>query len=478
MPDPAHPPPEIHVFPMPALTTSKRELAADAPSPGLSQAERIAAAHVARRLCVELQGVMALLPKNQRSASAMARALGIDRNTCQRLVASTATDNADERMLVRLPGIQGLRQFLRAVGSTHSNPATLETLAAAGAAIDAFEQLIDRVAGSQRKLKHRLEADPDPVDGSLRGPSDDLNARRALFKSAAEVVGRWSDVILSMSVIRPVPGHPELTETMRVQGRLGHMWRASAVPLEINAASPDHLALHTPTDAHGRVSVPTESVRHHQSLGSRPASGDTPDLLLTDFCTRPLPRVTSKNWGNRSIHVIDAAESADARPVDIVVGYRRSTPDKHPATQDPPIGEVSSILTYPSRRLISDVYLHRDIASRCIPSLELHLGSPTLGQPLRARWSTRFPGGPRLELLGSGLSHSASIAYDRHLELTTHAFRQVGWDPTEFIGYRCDVVFPIWQAAYCMLFDFSGNAMAEASGTPQPAGTPRKRGPR
>src|ERR1043165_5207718 len=102
MPDPAHPPPEIHVFPMPALTTSKRELAADAPSPGLSQAERIAAAHVARRLCVELQGVMALLPKNQRSASAMARALGIDRNTCQRLVASTATDNADERMLVRL----------------------------------------------------------------------------------------------------------------------------------------------------------------------------------------------------------------------------------------------------------------------------------------------------------------------------------------------------------------------------------------
>jgi hypothetical protein len=440
---------------MSALSIKARSSRADSPAPGLSQAERAAAAHVARRLCVELAGVIAILPKNQRSASAMARALRVDRNTCQRLVASTTADNADERVLVRLPGIQGLRQFVKAVGALHGTAQTLEALAAATAAIDSFEQLIDRVAGSQRRLRHRLEADPDPSGTTTRGPSDEANSRRLLFKAAAEVVGRWSDVTMSVSLIRPVLDNPLLTESVRIQGRIGHMWRASAVPFEINAASPDHLAINTPPS--GRYQ--DESTQ--QTLAARPARGDTPDLLLTDFCTRPLPRVTTRNMWNRSIHVIDAGEPAEGRPIDIVVAYRRSTPDKHPASQEPPIGEVSTVMTYPSRRLISDVYLHRDIASKCIPSLELHLGSPTLGQPLRARWSTRFPGGPRLELLGSGLAHAANAAYDRYLELIRHVFSQLDWDPDEFIGYRCDVGFPIWQAAYCMLFDFSANVMID-----------------
>jgi hypothetical protein len=35
-----------------------------------------------------------------------------------------------------------------------------------------------------------------------------------------------------------------------------------------------------------------------------------------------------------------------------------------------------------------------------------------------------------------------------------HVFERVGWDPEQFVGYRCEVAYPVWQAAYCMLFDF------------------------
>lgn len=468
--------PQVHVFDMSALPISSRDLRNEAPAAGLTKIEREAAAQVARRLCVELRGLITMLPKEQRSASAMARALGVDRNTCQRLVASTAVESTDERLLVRLPGIQGLRQFIEALRRDHTDGRSVDQLDAASAAIAAFESLIGRLGGSQRRLRQRLEADPDIDNGSVRVPSDELDARRVLFKAAAEVVGRWSDLMLSMSLIRPVPGNPLLTESVRAQARLGHVWRGSAVPLEINAAAPDHLALNSARGVQGQESG------IHQTLASRPARGDTPDLLLPQFCTLPLPKVTSRSWGNRAIHVIDAAESTNGNPIDVAVGYRRSTPDKHPATQDPPIGEISTIATYPSRRLICDVFLHRDIARMCIPSLEAHLGSPTLPQPLRARWSTRFPGGPRLELLGPGLRHVATPAYPRHLELTSHIFSEAGWDPEEFIGYRCDVMFPIWQAAYCLLFDFSGNTLADPDGASNADAAdsrakPKRRGP-
>jgi hypothetical protein len=442
------------------------------PAASFTKSEREAAAQIARRLCVEFRGLVSLLPKPLRSASAMSRALGVDRNTCQRIVSSTAIELTDERLLVRLPGVQGLRQFIEALKRDHSDGRSVDQLDAAAAAVDAFESLVQRLGGSQRRLRQRLEADPDLDSGTIRIPSDELDARRSLFKAAAEVVGRWSDLMVSMSLIRPVPGYPLLTDCVRAQARLGHVWRGSAVPFEINASAPDHLALNSARGFSG------EESGIHQSLASRPARGDTPDLLLPQFCTRPLPRVTSRSWGNRGLHVIDAAEPTNGEPIDVVVGYRRSTPDKHPATQDPPIGEVSTLTTYPSRRLICDVYLHRDIAKMCSPSLEAHLGSPSLPSPLRARWSTRFPGGPRLELLGAGLHNTATPAYSRQLELTSHVFSEVGWDPEEFIGYRCDVVFPIWQAAYCLLFDFSEHTMTEGQSTPAPtthADSPSKR---
>jgi hypothetical protein len=424
------------------------ELQADAPAPSLEPAERAAAAQVARRLAVELRAILTLLPKEERTASAMARALQVDRNTCQRLVASLAADEPNESLLVRLPGVQGLRQVIDAMGKRCREPAAGEQLAAAAAAIDALQVLIDRVAGSQRRLRHRLEADID-FGAESRGPGDDSHARRALFRAAAELVGRWSDVMTTMSIIRPHPSDPGLTETARIQGRIGHMWRASAVPLEIGASTPGVIALD-----------PVNGTTMH-TLHDRPARGDTPDSLLTDFCSRPLPRVTSRAHGKQSIQVIDPSEPASSRPIDIFVGHRRSTPDRHPATLDPPVGEISSLIVYPSRRLLADVFLHRDVARHCTPTTELHLGGfPAGASGHRARWSTRFPGGPRLDLLGAGLARTATPAYPRYTELTGHIFERLGWDPAHFIGYRIDVTYPIWQSAYCLLFDFGGSQPA------------------
>ena len=128
------------------------------------------------------------------------------------------------------------------------------------------------------------------------------------------------------------------------------------------------------------------------------------------------------------------------------------------------------MITFPARRLIFDVYLHREIARRCIPSIEAHLWNSSAGQQGLWRWSTRFPRGPRLLLLGTGLGNAEAERIPGHAALTAHVFERAGWDPTEFVGYRCDVEYPIWRAGYCMLFDFTGNELpdrpADAGGPP------------
>jgi len=417
----------------------------------LSEAEQLS-----RRLHSELRGVIELLPEAERGASAMSRSLEIDRATCQRIVGATARPDATPETLVQLPGVQGLRQFITAVERRPLDQAGAERLAATIAAVDRFESLLIELGGSQRKLKERLDANkPISGDGASapHGAADDPNAREILFRAAANMTGRWSAATLSVNIIRPMPGDSPMTEGARIHGLVGHCWRDQAVPLEIGQTASLRSSDEGPAFA---------------TLDTTPASGSTPGSLLPEFCSTPLPRVISRTVGPRVVHVIDTDDRPDPgsgrEPIDIITAHRATNPDRHPATLKPPVGEVWSLQNVATRRLVFDTFLHRDIARRCIPSLELHLWTPDVIRHGSNRWSTRFPGGPRLEVLGPGLRAVQTAAYERYPELLTHVFARLGWDSEEFVGYRCEVTFPVWRAGYCMLFDFSGNEIAPVGG--------------
>lgn len=412
----------------------------------LTPEQHAEAEQVARRLHAELREAIALLPESQRGASAMARGLSIDRATCQRIVAAAVRPQVGPEMLVQIPGVQGLRQFVSALAGRKGARAHSEQLAATSAAIDRFEELISQLAGSQRQLKMRLGLDgwaqtvePPPMHGG----ADDLAARESLFRAAAGITGRWSETLIDVRIIRPVPGLPLLTEGLRVRGMIGHVSRRDAVPLEMGGSAP--LRAQSPPG-------PAFS-----TLGAQPASGTSLGSLLPEFCSAPLPRVTSRSADDRVIHVIDTDGSSPERPVDIMLAQRGAQSDRHPASLRPALGEMWLLVTFPARRVVYDVYLHREIARRCIPSLELHLWGPDMGRHGSSRWSTRFPGGPRLEVLSSGIAGAATNAYPRHPALLQQVISEVGWSGDDFVGYRCEVHYPVWRAGYCMVFDFTGN---------------------
>jgi len=403
----------------------------------LNSREEAEAERVARRLSSELRTVIGLLPEPERGASAMSRALELDRATCQRLVAA-ARQAAGAETLVQMPGVQGLRQFLVAMARRTTDVGGVEKVVAAQAAVDNFEELINHLGGSQRKLRARLAAQRSSnADGTIqgRGGADDIGVRRALFKAAAAATGRWSDTMVYISLTRPVTGLPDKTEAVSARALLGHQARPDAVPLEVGFTS----ALREPMQR-----------ETHEVAG----------MVLEDFCTSPYPRVVSKSSRDAVVHVIDIPAASEAHGVDVVVARPSPTVERHPATMNPPIGELWNLINVPARKMIFDVYLHRDIARRCIPSVELHLWSLAAPSHVRARWSSRFAGGPRMELLGAGTRSAASLSYSRNAELTARLFALAGWNADEFVGYRCEVQYPLWRAGYCMEFDFSGNELA------------------
>lgn len=399
----------------------------------LTEAAMAKADQIGRRLQAELREVMDLLPAGHRAASAMARLLQLDRATCQRLVQGASGHNPGPRTLIVLPGVGGLRQFLAAVAERVPGAASAESVAGASAAVDRFQAFLDEVNLSQRGLRAVLEGSAGRVP-RFAAPPDDALARESLFVSAAEVVGRWSEASIHLSVIRPVPGDDTVTDWARARVLAGHRWRPSAVPLEVGGTA----TLRGPGPG--------------PSMGAlEPAQGSG---LLEAFCTRPIPPVVAKAAGKRMVHVIDTDAVAGQGPADIVTATRVARPDPHPATLSPPVGEVWALQNIPARRLVFDTLVHRTMAAACVAGLEAHLWMPDVGSRHdAARWSTRLPGGPALTPLSvRDLSTGAFAAYP---DLVAHVFDELAWPIDEFVGFRCDVAYPVWRGGYVMRFDFA-----------------------
>ncbi len=423
--------------------------------PPLSLEERSDATQLARRLQGELREVIGLLPEPSRNASSMSRSLELDRATCQRIVSVCATNDASAELLVNLPGVQGVRQFIAAVARRIKPGSGVEVLASANASADQFETVLDRLAGSQRRLKARFLAGAPTLESAASmglepdAPADDAGLRETLFRAASALVGRWSQLTVDTRLVWPALSGPEQTDGARIRGLIGHVEGPSSVPLETGETSSARaLDGNSPAFA---------------TLDARPASGATPQSLLVDFCSRPLPRVMSRASGSRSVHTLDL-EGPHGASHDLVMAHRNAVPDSHPATQSPHLGEIWWLATFPTRRVQFDVLMHQDVLREATVALEVHLWGPEVGRPGTTRWSTRFPGGPKAELLGSGLKAFGESTYERYGQLLASVFDQIGQKPSEFVGFRCEVAYPIWRSGYCVRFDYSehGNAVEGA----------------
>lgn len=410
----------------------------------LSIEETARAERVARRMQAELARVVDALPPPARAATEMSRHLGLARNTCQRVVAAVADTSPEPRLLGRLPGVEGLRQFVeavRAAGVENGRTAALSL------AVDEFASAIAELAGSQSRLIKRLQAAAE-VAGGRREPGGLASepARRRLFEGAVDCVGRSLDLHLSILAFRRRSGPGEGIESFAVTGLIGYRARADGMPLLLEYGD-------TIADA-------AAGERHRATmLDEAPAEGRTPQAVLEAFSTSPPPVIVSQDASGELYQMLQpaAGEQPEGGPVDIVLAHRASFVPRSTQPNAPPLDQIWALMNTPARHLLLDVYLDRELAAACVPSMDAQLWLQDLNP--KKPWATRLPHTPPLEFLGlggpagQGLRDSAAEAiYPRHGELTSFILGRVGWSLRDLVGYRCSMPYPVWRAGYRMSF--------------------------
>ena len=430
---PARPPLRVHT--PPGVTPPPLTAPAETP---LSSAERLRADRAARRLHAEARSLIAALEPEHRSAAGLARALDLDRTSCQRLVSAVRGPYPGPEIVESLPGARALRAIIQEIKERALAPA--ERLDGADAAVERFDQTIASLAGSRAKLLQRLEAsDPRAISApASTAEGDDLAHRRTLFESAAALTGRWSEAWVASYLYHPDPRDSDRLLTHRAFGLLGHRAAPEAVPLVIHNFSS------TDTDA------PAPGIFR---ADGEPSSHPTAPAVLEAFTSAPIPLVSTANPREFLVQSIDLDEEEPDASIDLMMAATGSVP--HPRTRDNQIEELWALVNFPARRLLLDAWLPRDESRASIPSLAAHLWGPDFATDESRRWQTRFARSPVLQLLGAGLSSVRADANPRHEELTRALFDSAGRRAEDYVGVRCAIDYPIWRAGYCITFDFA-----------------------
>jgi hypothetical protein len=402
-------------------------------TPPLHPEERAQMDRAARRLHGELGALLSALPPEARHASGLARQLKIDRTTCQRVVFLASRPYPGLEALERFPGVRALRSIEAAAGA--ADPDIDEgVLAAFGAAIRQFHETVSSLGGSLSRLCRRLAAEAAPA---AQRPSDPAggSARRTLFDAASQVTGRASDCWVAVYIYRPSPEAPDVLEVFRANGLRGHRSRRDAVPLVVHNFSSN-------SGSDGRF----------QGLRQDGSEAAPATVVLEDFTSEPRPLVTARQPGEFFVQSVDTPATGTGAPVDLMLATRSTL--AHPAKQQPALEEVWAMVNFPSRHLLLDVYLHPDLARTSVPSLDAHLWGPDFSQEVGNRWRTRFSEAPPLQLLGNGIRRPGPEAFAELPALTEQLFERADIDPEPYVGYRCDVAYPLWRTGYCISFAF------------------------
>lgn len=409
----------------------------DAP---LRPQERLAADRLGERLHAELSGLLRSLPAESRSASGLARLLKIERTVCQRMVAALNQDTSPgAQLLTKLPGTRSLRAIVEGCKRRGGDSDRAES---ALAAIEVLADFFERVGGGQAVFARRLLMAPmEPAETGSQDPlrRDADAATDTLFDAACALVGRRSRVQLQAAFYRPDPDNVGMMQAARLRGFLGHAAREGALPL---------VTLNLRSRPGGEPVGP-------QGFEAMPeAGGESGTYMVPEFCSGPVGRLTSRRIPGGMVQIADPEGIDPGETYDLVAADHSVNSTTLPALDDPALHEVWASIDYPAEYLLCDVWQHRDMARNCIPSLSNHVYRLNLMDSIGERWYTNLPADERLELLGSGLRAASTPLWGRHRELLGWMFERLGWNPEDYVGYRCAVRKPRWRTAYLMSFDF------------------------
>lgn len=439
------------------MATSRKATQADSEGP-LTSEQYQAGNRVADRLVSEIREVIRGLPLELRGLAELSEHLKVDRNLVQRLLgAAKQKDPVGVESLVQVPGPRGLLQFMAALRGAGMGDHEFDGLAAATKLFAEYLQDVGSQASLGRRLAQQLSGEvtstPAPPPRLVESPSppaltpQPTDPTERMFRDASVVAGCSLDAQVTIAVIRKISDNPFETEDIFCEAHLGYAGTPQAVPL----------SFHTYVlQSDGVTRLGMADVEGNQPFGL------TDNSVLREFSSEPLPTIVAvpTQAGNGVLHIVDSVEWRQGTRHDLVTLNRiRSTMVS--GAEDParrlPEREISSQASYPTRYLLTDVYVERSLFREfTTPEAGCHVWDTDLETKYRQRWLSMLPVKVPVEFLPPRIEQATTDIYPRHTELTQTVFNAAGLDRSKFVGFRMMIKHPIWRAWYRIRFDFLG----------------------
>jgi len=369
------------------------------------------------------------LPDSTQGPAELARLLGIDKVLASRVL-KAAINRDPIASLHLMPGPEPLRKFIRASGK-RGLPQPLQEKALN--AVDSFEALIRNEAGDRLAMDAIISAWLPEARTEF-----ELRRKQAAFRAMSQLKGSAADLNLATSILHPSADGKHI-DIVWIFGLLGLQ--------RLRPGSPVKFA--------SRRFSNKDNPRLPKTLEGVPVEG-IEGLRLDDFCSTPPAELEVVRVGE-AVHYSLADNGFGPRAaVDLVFAEANfDEMDRYIPGDKARKRHVFAEISSPVKVLVFDALVHRDIFPNLDPSLVIYdtalEGVADINDPTRdIDWMVMME---TIQLLGWGIDKFRSRDVPRYVDLLRTVCERLGWDGTQFRGYRCRIDYPIYGTQVALTWD-------------------------
>lgn len=391
-------------------------------------------ARLGQSLADRLNRVMAAVPGAPVGPVKLARAIGIDKVLASR--ALKAASSSDPIAALKLmPGPDPLRRLSQAAGKKGVSTELVKEL---DQAVSEFDELIRNEAGDRSALDAILASWLPDARFEF-----ELRRKQAAYRAMSQLKGSSADVLLASVFFTPSKDDPEKLDLVWVMGMLGLQRVRPGSPIKY---------------ASRRLSIDsiTQAPRQPTSLDGTPVD-DFSGLRLDQFCSKPLASIEVQRVGEVVHYLLgDDAAYGPHSGIDLVFGEmnRRELPRYVPAQTPPRQRFAFAEISIPSKRLVFDAYVHREILTSQ-PSLSIYdtAFDGTANVNDRTRDIDKLDLQEKITQLGNGFLRSRCAEAPWYADLLSMVSSKLEVDPSQMTGWRTEIDYPIYGTQVAMAWD-------------------------
>lgn len=381
-------------------------------------------------LALTLSRVIEQIPGDTNGPQNLARLLGINKVLTSRVL--KALRSRDPIAVIHhIPGPEPLRRFLRHAGR---RGAGADVINAAANVIEQFDMLIRGEAGDRASFNAIISAWLPEARRDF-----ELRRKQAAFRAMSELKGVLVQTDLATVILHPSEGGDKI-DIVWIMGKLGlqRLRPGATIKLDTRRIIGEDDAPRVPLNLDGK---PIKTLND-----ARLESFSTPsDVAIDVNRVNDVIHYTLKNGGfgrASTVDIVMAEVNYDEIP--------RYIPEKLNRK-----GYVFAEVNLPSRLLLFDVLVHKDIYPGADPQLFIYDtagdGVADINDP--SRDIDRMELLETIQTLGMSSAKCRNANVPRYVELLRSVYSHLQWNDLEFRGYRCAVDYPIYGTQVAMAFN-------------------------